>query len=501
MKKIITFIFSLALFTACEDAIDIDQVGRITPDVAFQNLQDLQDGLIGVYTKYDLVQDIAHSSTFTDELSVGFISGGQRADDYQFILDATSLAAFTFWQRGYEEINEGTRLILAAESVPLEAGEQDAYNNILGQLHALRAYSHFKLLSYYSTDLTDDSALGVIAVDFIPSIDDAFPRNTNAEVFALIESDLEKAEALLEDQSSITFVSKDFVTALRARMATYRGQYGMAANYAQQLLDKYPIANREQYANMFLDSDNTEIIFKLERTRGDVFDRAGNGVSNMQSQSRAGAKFAFTDETINGGPYFEIGRSLFNLFDEDDIRFDVNVGPESKISPDYQNTEDFENDDILLVHKYPGSETQPLMNDLKVFRSAEMLLILAEAAADGGNFNGATNSTAAYIKQLRDARFGTDQPLPTYTNEAEAFAAILDERRIELAFEAHRFHDLKRLGTRANQEVLRDPLDCNVIGVNGACSLPATDHRFTLPIPQAELIANPNLREQQNPGY
>ncbi len=501
MKKIIKFICCLALFTACEDAIDINQVGRITADVAFQNLQDLQDGLIGVYTKYDLVQDIAHASTFTDELSVGFISGGQRVGDYQFILDATSLSAFTFWQRGYEEINEATRLILAAESVPIGDGEQGAYNNVLGQAHALRAYSHFKLLSYYSTDLTNDSALGVIAVDFVPSIDDTFPRNTNGEVFALIETDLQKAESLLQDQSNATFISKDFVTALRARMATYRGQYGMAATYAQQLLDRYPIADRTQYVNMFLDTDNTEIIFKLERTRGDVFDLAGNGVSNMASQSRAGAKFSFTNETINGGPYFEIGRSLFNLFDNDDIRFDVNVGPESIISPDYQNAEDFENEDILLVYKYPGSETQPLMNDLKVFRSSEMLLILAEAAAENGDINGAANSTAAYIKQLRDARFTLEQTLPTYTNATEAFADILNERRVELAFEGHRFHDLKRLGTRADQGVLRDPLDCNVIGVNGACSLPATDHRFTLPIPQAELIANPNLREQQNPGY
>lgn len=501
MKKIIKFVFFLALFTSCEDAIDIDQVGRITPDVAFQSLSDLQDGLIGVYSKYDLVQDIAHSSTFTDELSVGFISGGQRVNDYQFILDATSLSAFTFMQRGYEEIREATRLIIAAESIPVEDGEQSAYNDVLGQAHALRAYSHFKLSSYYSTDLTDDSALGVIAVDFVPSIDDAFPRNTNGEVFALIEADLQKAESLLLQQSNATFVSKDFITALRARMALYRGQYNSAATLAQELLNNYPIANRTQYTNMFLDTDNTEIIFKLERTLGDQFDSAGNGVSNMASQSRAGAKFAFTNETINGGPYFEIGRSLFNLFDTDDIRFDVNVGPESVISPDYQNAADFTNEDILLVGKYPGSETQPLMNDLKVFRSSEMLLILAEAAAANGNINGATNSTAAYIKQLRDARFTAAQPLATYTNETEAFAAILNERRVEFAFEGHRFHDLKRLGSRANQGVLRDPLDCNASGVNGACALPATDHRFTLPIPQAELIANPSLREQQNPGY
>jgi hypothetical protein len=52
-----------------------------------------------------------------------------------------------------------------------------------------------------------------------------------------------------------------------------------------------------------------------------------------------------------------------------------------------------------------------------------MLLILAESYADVGNFNGATNSTAALIKRLRDARFGTAQALPNYATKAAAFAA------------------------------------------------------------------------------
>jgi hypothetical protein len=57
-----------------------------------------------------------------------------------------------------------------------------------------------------------------------------------------------------------TFVTKDFVTALRARMAAYRQDYTSAATFAQQLLAKYPIANRTQYTNMYTDTDNTEII-------------------------------------------------------------------------------------------------------------------------------------------------------------------------------------------------------------------------------------------------
>ncbi|MCK8482393.1 RagB/SusD family nutrient uptake outer membrane protein, partial [Flavihalobacter algicola] len=97
----------------------------------------------------------------------------------------------------------------------------------------------------------------------------------------------------------------------------------------------------------------------------------------------AGSLFAFIDATAGGGPFMEISRSTFNIMDIDDIRLPraVNLG-ESSIDPSYETNPNFLNDDVLLVQKYPGSDGQPLMNDLKIFRSAEMLLIRAEAAAD-----------------------------------------------------------------------------------------------------------------------
>jgi hypothetical protein len=59
-------------------------------------------------------------------------------------------------------------------------------------------------------------------------------------------------------------------------MAAYRQDYTSAATFAQQLLAKYPIATRAQYTNMYTDTDNTEIIFKLDRADADRYDRQGN---------------------------------------------------------------------------------------------------------------------------------------------------------------------------------------------------------------------------------
>ena len=170
------------------------------------------------------------------------------------------------------------------------------------------------------------------------------------------------------------------------------------------------------------------------------------------------------------------------------------VAPTSIIDPDYQTSANALETDRLVIQKYLGSESQPLMNDLKVFRSSEMLFILAEARADANDLTGA----AQLIKQLRDARFGTSQPLPVYASQQEAFRGILAERQIELAYEGHRYRDLKRLGVRAGVGVQRDPVDC---ALNGACTLAADDYRFTLPIPRSEISGNPDIADQQNPGY
>ncbi|CAM4346805.1 RagB/SusD family nutrient uptake outer membrane protein [Gillisia hiemivivida] len=499
MKKVnLFYIFSL-LFIAvgCNDAIEIDQPGRLDEDAAFQSVDDLQAGLFGVYNNLDITPEIAFTAVFTDELAIGFDSGGQGFQDYGFTLNAGSATPAVIWTRSYAAINAANRLIEAAEALTPEDGEQALYNNILGETYAIRAYQHFRLQSFFSTDLTDDSALGVIAVDFVPTIDQNLLRNTNAEVFALITADLDKAQSLISTQEDPTFISLDFVKALRARMAAYRQKYAVAGPLAEQLLNKYGLATQEEYEDIWFDDSNAEIIFKLERTIGDSYDQQG-ATGTPAGEGWLGARFAFVTRGVDGSPYFEIGRSLFNQLDTADVRYDVIVHPSSVVDPDYASGPGAEDNDILVIDKYPGSEGRPLMNDQKIFRSSEMLLILAEARADGGSFNGATNSTASLIKRMRDARFGDDTLLPVYANQTEAFADILEERRIELAYEGHRYLDLKRLGVRANQGVLKDPVDC---AFNGACSLSPTDYRFTLPLPIVEFNANPGLREQQNPGY
>ena len=486
----------LVSLMGCNDAIEITQPGRLAAENAFQSVSDLEGGLLAVYNQWDLTPEISLSANFTDEIAIGFDSGGQGFALYDFVMNSASAAPFDFWVRNYTVNHRATVLIEAAGLItPADAAEQVLYDDILAQAYFIRAYANFEMLIYFSPDIRDDSSLGIPVIDFVAALDIQPRRNTTGEVWDYINSDMNLAASLSQTQSNPTFVSKDAINALKARMAMTRGDYPTAETLASQLLNSYGLADKTQYAAMFLDNDDTEIILKLERTATDTYDGQVNTGSVNTGGGWAGSVFAFVSATLSGSPYFEMDRTIFDALDTNDVRYDVNVAPTSIISADYVNDPNPVSNDVLIIQKYQGSEGTPLMNDLKVFRSSEMLLILAEARAAQNDLDGAED----LIKQLRDARFGTAQTAPNYNSQQEAFGAILDERKIELAFEGHRFKDLKRLGVAGDRGVERDPIACGI--QSGACTLDADSYKFTLPIPIVETNANPGIGAQQNPGY
>lgn len=496
MKYIINYACVLLLIlvtTSCEDFTDIEQPGRLGSDQAFQNTQDLVAGNLGVYNRFDYTPMIQFNAVFTDQISIGADNGGQGlSGDFAFILNSASVAPRAIWIKNYQALNAASRVIAAAENITPEEGEGTDYNDALGTAHALRAWAHFELLTYFSPDLKDDNAPGIIVLDFVPEADQQLGRSTTGEVYDAILADLSTAESLLTLQSSPTFVSLDFIKALKARLYAYRGNYAAARPLADELLSKYPLANREEYQATFSDEGTAEIIFKLERSVGDTYDRqtddtalgGGGGTGTAYAGGWAGANFAFINATIDGSPYFEMGNGLFEELSPEDIRYSVLIHPTANIA-----------DRILPIGKYTGSEGQPLMNDLKIFRSSEMLFILAEAAASSNDFS----TASSLLGRLRTARFGSDQPSPTLASQQAAYKAILDARRIELAYEGFRWVDIKRLGELAGLSgIIRVPSDCDVN--NAACELlfPSVTLQ-ALPIPLVELDANTTI--QQTSGY
>ena len=146
--------------------------------------------------------------------------------------------------------------------------------------------------------------------------------------------------------------------------------------------------------------------------------------------------------------------------------------------------------DTFMINKYPGNQVSPEDNDLKLVRVAELYLDRAEAYAH----QPANLSQAGVIlDSLRAARIKNYTAVTTFADTTTAIQTVLNERLKELCFEGFRFFDLKRNGL----PVTRDPSD--VQSFPQALTLSSTDHHFALPIPEHEILANPNMK--QNPGY
>jgi hypothetical protein len=487
-NKIIIAAFALSIFS-CEDATDITQKGLLSPENAVTSVEDLQTNLIGVYVQLDNTVEIQFNGTYTDELAIGTASGGQNQEELSLILNANNGKAASIYASQYTGLAQVNDLLRVAETLEVSEDDQAEFNRITGEAYAIRAYFHLKLQTYFSTDMTDDSALGGTYFDFKPGLEEYYPRDTNATVFAGITNDLNQAETLLAGTNNrLGYFSLDAIKAMRARMAAYRGDYATAGPLAQELVAKYnPLMGTGEYLDMLDNIGDGDVIFRLNRVQNGPYDSQATGGGGS-----VGSLYAFIASDLDGAPFLEMSRGLYNSINSN-FRKVAYLDDTSIIDPSYDTNPDYLNSDVLIINKYPGIPSKPQINNLMIFRGSEMQLILAESLASGGaDLAGA----AAAVQALRDARLSSTPTPAAYASEQEAFADILAERRVELAFEGHRWVDLKRLGEIANVTIDKDPRDCEI---TGGCTLPANSTKFTLPIPLGQIDLNGLL--VQNPGY
>lgn len=166
------------------------------------------------------------------------------------------------------------------------------------------------------------------------------------------------------------------------------------------------------------------------------------------------------------------------------------------------------NDAYPLQNPWGNAGFQPWI----YFRYAEILLNFAEASNEAYGPDaipaGSSISARQAVNMIR-ARAGVNMPAIGTLNQNDMRTAIRHERQIELAFEEHRFYDVRRWKIAETTE----NLPCRGIIItknsNGSFSFTgkiALDGRkfetkhYWLPIPRAEILASGNKLEQ-NPGY
>lgn len=465
MKNLIKFAAACALLVGCEDSLDRTPIDQLVPETAFTNITDLERGVSGMYTAVPVFGELLVNSVYTDNTRVGGSNGGQRINEHQLNIAAGTNGDSGLYAAYGLLSNRASRVIASAGLLNIDpSNTTDLANrdNIVGQAYALRAFAHLKLFEYFTPSYTDGSGLSAPYVDFVAGSSDFPARATVAEYEQKLIADFDAADALLADGNANNLVTKEFVTFMRARFALARGQNVAAINFATTLIDNSGkrLTTRTEYPQMLQDLDDNEVFFRRAYILG------GQG-------STAGVWFF----TGSGGEIMEVSTSLINAIDRanDGVRYNGIVLNGNINRP-------------WGIGKYPGRLGVPFLNDKKEMRIAELYLIRAEAHARENQLVQA----AANIKTLRDARL-LNSPNITYSNQNTALTDILAERRIELAFEGHRWKDLKRFG----RGFVRNAADC---GGAIPCELNASDFRFTLPFPITEVLNNPNF-QGNNPGY
>lgn len=385
---------------------------------------------------------------------------------YQYVETVNSSELALHWSYSYKIIVNCNQLIQNIPAAPIDDALKTRYT---AESRALRAYAHFNLVREFGAKpyTVDPTALGVPVVETPIGPTDAPPaRNTVQEVYTSIIADLLFAEANFpESEDNVYRMNVPTIQGLLARVYLTMGDYTNASKYAKLARSNYTLSSSSALLAGFSDA-TSEWMWALNTRTDD-----NNGF--LQTQS-------FYDPYDDGYSSFRVSKEFFDTFAANDVRKNQFRIPANR--GEDLTTGDYEvlgNGYLISKFIFRGAWD----NDQLIMRASEMVLIEAEAEARLGN----TLAAKAALLIIQQRAIPT---AVTSVNIGDALVQeILLERRKELFGEGHRYYDILRTKQTLDRSASVSHWSKLVI-VSG-------DKRFALPIPQAELDANPNM--VQNP--
>jgi len=377
---------------------------------------------------------------------------------------------YDIYAQGYYAILQANRII----ATPLPSSSN--VSQLKGEAYISRALVYLELVNFFGTPYTvDPTALGVPLITATTNPTTALTtkpaRATVSEIYAKIISDLDSAYAIMPatgtalHPANSEYLSKYAAKAIESRAYLYKGDYASAAAAALLVVQNggYSLVAAGGLVSYWDNpgpTSGSETIFELALTTAN-----NNGFDGLDG---------FYDQ--NGYGDALVTPDLYNLYSSTDQRQALILTS----SPIRGN--------VLVGNKYTNFSNPADKDDIKIIRYAEVLLTLAESDARTGD----TPDALIYLNMIAKNR---DPSFAGYASTGTQLVTdIVTERRKELAFEGLRFFDFTRLNLPIVRPQLGAAISAPSIGL-----IPAGDTRRILPIPQAEIDANPNTK--QNPGY
>jgi tetratricopeptide (TPR) repeat protein len=477
MKKYtLSFCLLLLSLAACRDFLNREPVDQVSNDEALRNIEGLRTALIGAYEGLSAPDYYRRFMLAYPEFAGGNLRINTRASANITVVTFNNIYQFTNTAQDnnimtraygsiYQAINRSNNIIQALPNIT--SGTAAERQSILGEALCIRALAHFDALRLYAQAYRfspDASHIGIAVLRRTPGTLEYPRRSSVREGYALVIEDLQQAIALLPIQAPRGGNAKAWWTryaaqALLARVYLYMGQWQEAFEAADEVLRQggYQLVGHSSFLEQWgkPGNNNPEIIFELDLS-------AVPNIANGTTPQLYG--------TGNEQPIGVASTDIINLYNTADIRGRDFLMPTNGSG------------DVLSA-KFPNTLGNTV--NLPLLRLAELYLIRAEAAAELGN------ETQA-LSDLNTLRQRANPAAALLNQSGEALKAEIQlERRRELAFEGHLLFDL----TRRGQSLFRN--DCNSTITRCNINYPST--LFVLPIPQAQLDANPAT--QQNEGY
>lgn len=466
MKKIYQWTLAASLglgVFACSDSINVEPITAIGPEGALNTPAGIRATLIGVYNglqsgdRYSR-DYIAYPEALSDN--------GEAVDNSGRLVGENRNnpgAQFVSWNELFRDINRANLVIESVEAGISGLGDAES-DRILGEALFLRAFNYFDAARAYGYDPTniqpnDRGSVPILLNGVITADEVELPaRATADEVYTQISNDLQRAADLLGNGSAPFFGNRAAALGLLSRVNLYWGNYAGVVTSATSTINEgvgTPLDASNYVAGFTNPGSNPEALFELVYA-----DDESTGVNeSLASTFRSSPGFGDLVAT----------NDLINAYEAGDVRLGTFIVSDDATSNGFGRMES---------NKYNGHNGIANVDNVTILRLSEIYLNRAEAQARLGNTTEA-NADLNFIKTRRG--------LTAVNLSGEALITeVINERRRELAFEGHRWFDLKRLGWPVNKPVLGATIQPN-------------DFRILAPIPGNEISVNPNV--VQNEGY
>ena len=495
-------ILAASLSSCVNDWLDVAPSDGTDADAALTSSSDLDAARTGMYKALkgnsDLVdyygqQFFVYGDVHAgDDYQYNNIGGSNRAS---FYYDMTYQTASEFssstsssnvaWKSPYIVIGRANRIIAAAEGGALsDAAEAKAtIDQYAAEAKVLRALAHFDLVRIYGKPYTEDqgASLGVPLVTGVLESNAKPARSTVAEVYTQVVKDLTEAISsnALATETEPGYVSAWGAKAILSRVYSNMGDYANALSVAEDIIKNSGAAlwTRDQCFKAWDAStpNESEFLFRLN-VAGSTDNNDLNGIGNLQQ--REGYK-----EMVATKKFVDMLTS-----DPKDVRNAMFLpATAAKEVATYGTNK-------VFLNKLRGQGGN-LRNVtiVPIIRLSEVYLTAAECAFR----NNDKTKAVEYLNDLVKNRTTTVASLATVDNIT--LDRILIERRKELIGEGQRYFD----ALRNNETITRYTSEADK-GWHKTLSKEAQSFnrdyfKAIAAIPQAEINANPNIK--QNTGY